>query len=333
MKELVTGAKAELGRIEAMGGAVAAVESGYMKSALVAAHAERRHRIESGEEIVVGLNKFETTEPNPLTSDLDTAIQTVDPEVEAKAAAAVKAWRDARDADPAKKARAEAAIARLKADAATSVNLMAASLECARAEVTTGEWAQALREEFGEFRAPTGVSGSVGVSRGGDSPAAAELAKVRARVAATGDELGEKLRVLVGKPGLDGHSNGAEQIAVRARDAGFEVVYQGIRLTPEQIVSAAIAEDVHLVGLSILSGSHMELVPEVLKGIRDAGLTDVPLVVGGIIPESDGAALKAMGVAAVFTPKDFGITDIMGEFVDLIRAARGLAPDRELAAV
>ena len=203
---------------------------------------------------------------------------------------------------------------------------MAATLECARAKVTTGEWAQALRAEFGEYRAPTGVSGSVGVGSG--ATPSGDLAAVRAQVAATGEELGEKLRVLVGKPGLDGHSNGAEQIAVRARDAGFEVVYQGIRLTPEQIVAAAIAEDVHLVGLSILSGSHMELVPDVLRGLRDNGAGDVPVVVGGIIPEADGAALRAAGVAAVFTPKDFGLNDIMGRFVTIIRASRGLEPLR-----
>jgi (2R)-ethylmalonyl-CoA mutase len=200
---------------------------------------------------------------------------------------------------------------------------MPATLECARAGVTTGEWAGALREEFGEYRAPTGVSGSVGV--GGAEPGD-DLARVRSVVARTGEELGEKLRVLVGKPGLDGHSNGAEQVAVRARDAGFEVVYQGIRLTPEQIVAAAVAEDVHLVGLSILSGSHMELVPEVLRGLREAGAADVPVVVGGIIPESDAAALREAGVAMVFTPKDFGLNEIMGEMVGVIRQARGLAP-------
>jgi (2R)-ethylmalonyl-CoA mutase len=198
---------------------------------------------------------------------------------------------------------------------------MAATLECARAKLTTGEWAMALRDRFGEYRAPTGVSGSVGVSA---AEAGSELAAVRSVVADTGKELGEKLRILVGKPGLDGHSNGAEQIAVRARDAGFEVVYQGIRLTPDEIVAAAVAEDVHLVGLSILSGSHMELVPEVLKGLRDAGCGDVPVVVGGIIPESDAAALTAQGVAAVFTPKDFGLNEIMGRFVAIIRESRGL---------
>ncbi|WP_344255826.1 protein meaA [Terrabacter carboxydivorans] len=320
---LVSGARAEMGRIEEMGGAVAAVESGYMKSALVASHAERRRRIEAGDAVIVGLNRFETTEPNPLTADLDTAIQTVDADVERHASEAVRAWRETRDADPERRARADDALERLRADAASGANLMPASLECARAGVTTGEWTAALREQFGEYRAPTGVSGSVGV---GSSEPGDALSHVRELVARTGEELGEKLRILVGKPGLDGHSNGAEQVAVRARDAGFEVVYQGIRLTPEQIVAAAVAEDVHLVGISILSGSHMELVPEVLRGLRDAGAGDVPVIVGGIIPESDAAALRAAGVAMVFTPKDFGLNDIMGEMVGVIRAARGLAP-------
>jgi (2R)-ethylmalonyl-CoA mutase len=303
-----------------MGGAVPAVESGYMKSALVASHSLRRQRIESGEDVVVGVNRFETTEPNPLTADLDAAIQTVDHDVEAKAVAAVREWRERRDADPQGRQRAAAALADLAADARSGANLMRASLEAARAGVTTGEWAQALREEFGEFRAPTGVSGSVGVSSGGS----AELAAVRAEVRRTEEELGERLRVLVAKPGLDGHSNGAEQVAVRARDAGFEVVYQGIRLTPEQIVAAAVAEDVHLVGISILSGSHMELVPEIIAGLRDAGAGDVPVIVGGIIPDTDARALRDRGVAAVFTPKDFGLTDIMARFVEIIRSSRGL---------
>ena len=318
--ELVAGARSEIDRVQEMGGAVVAVESGYMKSALVASHSARRQRIESGEDVVVGLNRFTTTEPNPLTADLDAAIQTVDPQVEQAAVTAVRAWREARDADPAKKARAEAALERLRADAATDVNLMPATLECAQAELTTGEWAQALREQFGEYRAPTGVSGSVGVQGGG-----ADLAEVREAVRRTGEELGERLRVLVGKPGLDGHSNGAEQVAVRARDAGFEVVYQGIRLTPDEIVAAAVAEDVHLVGISILSGSHMELVPAILTGLREAGLADVPVIVGGIIPQADAALLTAQGVAAVFTPKDFGLTEIMAEFVRIIRDSRGLA--------
>jgi (2R)-ethylmalonyl-CoA mutase len=324
--ELVEGARAEMARVQELGGAVAAVEGGYMKSALVASHARRRQRIESGEDVVVGVNRFQTTEPNPLTADLDTAIQAVDPAVEAQAAAAVRRWREERDAEPVRAAAAAEALERLRADARSGANLMAASLAAVRAGLTTGEWAQALREEFGEFRAPTGVGGSVGVAPGtGDG-----LAGVREEVRRTGEELGERLRILVAKPGLDGHSNGAEQVAVRARDAGFEVVYQGIRLTPEQVVSAAVAEDVHLVGVSILSGSHMELVPRILEGLRAAGAGEVPVIVGGIIPESDARALTDLGVAAVFTPKDFGLTDIMARLVALIRESRGL--DKEPAA-
>ncbi|HEX6149632.1 MAG TPA: protein meaA [Nocardioides sp.] len=320
--ELVEGARAELDRVQALGGAIAAVESGYMKQALVTAHAARRARIEAGEEIIVGVNRFESTEPSPLTADLDAAIQAADPEAEAAAIRSVEEWKAGRDEG----AVAEA-LARLAADAKTDTNLMPATLAAARAGATTGEWAGTLREVFGEFRAPTGVAGAVGVA-GQVGRAADALAAVRARVKATADQLGGRLRLLVGKPGLDGHSNGAEQVAVRARDAGFEVIYQGIRLTPEEIVAAAVAEDVHCVGLSILSGSHMELVPSVLDGLRAAGAEDVPVIVGGIIPDADGRRLREAGVAAVYTPKDFGLTEIMDGIVDQIRAANGLEPDR-----
>ncbi|MER6139801.1 protein meaA [Streptomyces sparsogenes] len=316
---LTEAATAEIERIQEMGGAMAAVESGYLKAQLVASHAERRARIEAGEEKIVGVNCYESTEPNPLTADLDTAIMTVDPANEARVVEALRAWRDGRE-----EGRAQDSLAALKKAAAGSDNLMAASLECARAGVTTGEWAGALREVFGEFRAPTGVGGApVAVAAETGTP----LAAVRAKAAATAADLGVgALRLLVGKPGLDGHSNGAEQIAVRARDAGFEVVYQGIRLTPEQIVSAAVAEDVHCVGLSILSGSHTELVPDVLARLRAAGAADIPVIVGGIIPAADAAALREAGVAAVFTPKDFGITEIIGRIVDEIRTANQLDP-------
>jgi ethylmalonyl-CoA mutase len=313
--ELVQGAREEMDRVQALGGAIAAVESGYMKQALVSSHAARRGRIESGEDKVVGVNCFETTEPSPLTADLDAAIQTADPEAERSALRSVEEWKAQRD-----EAEVSAALERLATDAKSGVNLMEATLAAARAGATTGEWAGTLREVFGEFRAPTGVSGAVGVAEAG-----AELTEVRERVRQTGEELGGRLRLLVGKPGLDGHSNGAEQVAVRARDAGFEVVYQGIRLTPEQIVAAAVAEDVHCVGISILSGSHMELVPAVLEGMRAHGLRDVPVIVGGIIPSADAARLKEMGVAEVFTPKDFGLTEIMGGIVDAIRRAHQLA--------
>ncbi|GAA0601328.1 protein meaA [Kribbella sandramycini] len=309
--ELVEGAREEIDRVQAMGGAVAAVESGYLKQALVASHAERWQRIESGEQVVVGVNKFENTEPSPLTADLDTAIQTVDPAAEQAALASLREWRAQRDAKA-----VETALTKLRATAKGSDNLMPATLECVRAGVTTGEWAGVLREMFGEYRAPTGVSGSVGVSAGGEA-----IAAVREKVASTSTELGGRLRFLVGKPGLDGHSNGAEQVAVRARDVGFEVIYQGIRLTPEQIVAAAVAEDVHCVGLSILSGSHMELVPAVVAGLREAGLEDVPVVVGGIVPDADARALLASGVAAVYTPKDYDLTGMMSDMVDVIRRA------------
>ncbi|HET9944869.1 MAG TPA: protein meaA [Actinomycetes bacterium] len=314
---LVAEARAEMARIEEMGGAVAAVENGYLKGELVASHALRRARVESGEDVVVGVNRFTETEPSPLTADLDAAIQAVDPLVEQRAVAAVRAWREQRDATA-----VDAALHGLRDAAKTAENLVPATLACARAGVTTGEWAGVLREVFGSYRAPTGVTGSVGTASAGE-----DLQAVREAVRATGAELGTRLRLLVGKPGLDGHSNGAEQIAVRARDAGFEVAYQGIRLTPAQIAAAAVEEGVHCVGLSILSGSHRELVPEVLRLLREAGAGDVPVVVGGIIPDADARWLEEQGVAAVFTPKDFEITGIIGEIVRVVRAAHDLPVD------
>jgi (2R)-ethylmalonyl-CoA mutase len=312
--ELVAGAQEEIDRIEAMGGAVAAVESGYLKQALVASHAERRRRIESGEQIVVGVNAYENTEPSPLTADLDTAVQTVDPAAESAALESLQRWRAQRD-----DGAVQSALSGLREAAKGSGNLMPATLTCARAGATTGEWAGVLREVFGEYRAPTGVSGSGSISAGGEA-----ISAVRSELARTADELGGRLRLLVGKPGLDGHSNGAEQVAVRARDVGFEVIYQGIRLTPEQIVAAAVAEDVHCVGLSILSGSHRELVPQVVKGLREAGLADVPVVVGGIVPDADARALLEAGVAAVYTPKDYDLTAMLSGVVRVIRHAHGL---------
>ncbi|MEV4493054.1 protein meaA [Micromonospora coxensis] len=313
--DIVTGARVELEKVLEMGGVVAAVETGYLKSALVASLADRRRRIEAGTDVVVGVNRFTETEPSPLTAAGAEAVEQVDPAVEAAATASVREWRAGRDA-----AAVDAALARLRADAATTTNLMDATLECVRAGVTTGEWAGALRQVFGEYRAPTGLAGAAGA--GGD----ATLGGVRERVAATARELGSgRLRLLVGKPGLDGHSNGAEQIAVRARDAGFEVVYQGIRLTAGQIVAAAVEEDVDLVGLSVLSGSHLAAVPAVLDGLRAAGRGDLPVVVGGIIPAGDADALRAAGVARVFTPKDFALTGIIDELVTVIRQANGLA--------
>jgi (2R)-ethylmalonyl-CoA mutase len=315
--EIMAGAREEIERVGQVGGAVAAVESGYMKSRLVSALAEYRRGMEDGERILVGVNKFETTEPSPLQAEGLKAIETIDPAVEKQAVAAIEAWRAHRD---------NAAVARsldeLRRVAKTSDNLFDATLECARAGVTTGEWAGTLREVFGEYRAPTGVSGSVSPGVGG-----AELLRVRDRVTATGAELGQRLRILVGKPGLDGHSNGAEQVAVRARDVGFEVIYQGIRLTPEQIVAAAVQEGVHVVGLSVLSGSHLAVVPQVVDGLRSAGAGDIPLIVGGIIPPGDAKLLLDHGIARVFTPKDYELTDIMDAIVTLIRETHGLPQD------
>ncbi len=305
------GAREEIDRILELGGAVEAVESGYLKSALVSSLALRRRRIESGEDVVVGVNKYTETEPNPLMGGEDGGILTVDKAVEESAKDAIREWRAGRDA-----AAVDDALNALRDAAKTDVNLMEPSLACARVGVTVGEWAGVLREVFGEYRPPTGVSGATG---GGHEGA---LNDVQARVRALGSSLGRPLKFLVGKPGLDGHSNGAEQIAVRARDAGFEVVYSGIRLTPAQIVNSAVEEDVDVVGLSVLSGSHLSVVPDVVAGLREAGLDDVPVVVGGIIPDADAAWLRENGVARVFTPKDFEITDVLAQIVDAVEAAR-----------
>ena len=316
--ELVAGAEAEMAEVAELGGMVPAVESGYLKARLVAAHAARRARIESGQDQVVGVNCFQATEPSPLTADADAAVHHVDPAYERAVLADLAEWCQRRD-----QAAVLAALGRLRADAARpDVNLMDATLACARAGVTTGEWSFALREVFGEYRAPTGVGGAPVSAAPGE-----DLAAVRLAARATAAEIGAgRLRLLLGKPGLDGHSNGVEQIAVRARDAGFEVIYAGIRLTPGQIAAAAAAEDVHCVGLSILSGGHAELVPEVLRRMRRLKAADIPVVVGGIIPASDARDLRAQGVAAVFTPADFGITAIVGRIVDVIRRAHGLEP-------
>jgi (2R)-ethylmalonyl-CoA mutase len=297
-----------------MGGAVAAVETGYMKARLVESNTTRLQAIESGDMTVVGVNRFTTTEVSPLTAG-EGSIQTVDPAVEAAAIERIKAWRAARDARS-----AASALAALKAAAQSGDNIMPPSVACAKAGVTTGEWAQTLREVFGEFRAPTGVGEGARAPVGAD--AVAQIDKVQGEVARVSKKLGRRLKILVGKPGLDGHSNGAEQIAVRARDCGFEVVYEGIRLTPAQIVNAALEEGVHLIGLSILSGSHLALVEDVLTAMRAEGLDDIPLIVGGIIPVEDEARLRQMGVAAVYTPKDFDLTGIMA---DLVRVAEEAA--------
>jgi ethylmalonyl-CoA mutase len=305
--ELKREARAELARIDATGGAVAAVETSYMKQKLVESNARRLGAIERGEQVVVGVNQFVETEPSPLAAGAE-AILTVSERVETEQVERLKAWRERRDARA-----ATAALDALKAAAQEDRNIMPASIECAKAGVTTGEWGAALREVFGEYRAPTGVSGAA--AHPGDG-----LDRVRAEVERVSRKLGRRIKFLVGKPGLDGHSNGAEQIAVRARDAGMEVVYEGIRLTPAEIVNAALEEGVHVVGLSILSGSHVRLVKDIVARMREAGLDDVPLVVGGIIPPEDERLLKAAGVAAVYTPKHFELNRIMADIVRIVDA-------------
>jgi ethylmalonyl-CoA mutase len=285
------------------GGAMQAVD--VMKAELVRSNAERLRRIETGEQTVVGVNAYTDAEPSPLV-DEQGGILVVDDAAEADQIALLEAARRARDDDA-----VAAALDELRSDAATDANLMPASIACAKAGVTTGEWAQVLRETFGEYRGPTGV-GEGAVTRTGSG----ELEAARARVREVERQLGRKLRILVGKPGLDGHSNGAEQVAIRARDLGMEVVYEGIRLTPEQIVRAAVDEDVHLVGLSVLSGSHLSLVPQVIDGLRREG-HDVPVVAGGIIPTADAAKLRDAGVAAVFTPKDYSLTAVLADVAEL----------------
>ncbi|MYB13257.1 MAG: protein meaA [Rhodospirillaceae bacterium] len=318
--ELKREATAELARIEAMGGAVAAVESGYMKQRLVASNARRVAAIEAGEQVVVGVNRWTESAPSPLTENPgdgadgsgDGGFLAVDPAAEAAQVASLAEWRAARD-----EAAAQAAIAELERTVRDGGNVMEPSIACAHAGVTTGEWGGALRGVFGLYRAPTGVGAAPAVRPASEDGMAA-LEAVRGRVEALSRRLGRRLKMLVGKPGLDGHSNGAEQIAVKARDCGIEVVYEGIRLTPAQIANAAVQEDVHIVGLSILSGSHAALVGDVVARLADQGLADVSVVVGGIVPPADAEALKAAGVAAVYTPKDFDLTAIMGEIVDIV---------------
>ncbi|MEQ8377590.1 protein meaA [Parvibaculum sp.] len=298
-------AREELARIEEMGGAVAAVESAYMKERLVESNSARLEEIEAGRQVVVGVNKYEESSPSPLSTGAG-SIHVVDKGVEAEQIAALKKWRETRDNDA-----VAAALADLRAAAKEGRNIMEPSIACAKAGVTTGEWGTALRETFGEYRAPTGVSSAARNAPG-------DLDRVREMVNAVSSKLGRKLKFLVGKPGLDGHSNGAEQIAVRARDSGMDVVYEGIRLTPEQIVKAAQDGEVHVIGLSILSGSHISLVEDVMTRLKAAGLDTIPVVVGGIIPADDEEKLRAAGVSAIYTPKDFQINDIMAEVVRLV---------------
>jgi (2R)-ethylmalonyl-CoA mutase len=308
VEQLKAEATAEMARIADMGGAVAAIEVAYMKQRLVESNLKRLSAIEAGEQTVIGVNAYTEAEPSPLSTG-EGSILTVDAAVERGQIERLKAWRAERDGAAVAKALAELASA-----AKEDRNVMPASIVCARAGVTTGEWTDALRAVFGEYRAPTGVARAIGVSDG-------RLDAARREVETVSRRLGRRIKILVGKPGLDGHSNGAEQIAVRARDCGMEVVYEGIRLTPERIVNAALEESVHVVGLSILSGGHVALVAEVLEGLRQAGIGDVPVVVGGIIPPADAEALIKTGVARVYTPKDFDLTQIMRDIVAVVDRA------------
>jgi (2R)-ethylmalonyl-CoA mutase len=322
VSELLEGARSEMAVVAEHGGAVEAVP--YMKGALVDSHRERIRRIEAGEQIVVGQNRFTETEDSPLTADGDGGILVVDPAVEAQQIEAVRRWRSERDQAAVDAALAELARVAGEADARENdvrendvrENLMVPTIAAARAGATTGEWARTLREVFGSYRAPTGVGEASGALLAND-----QLSELREEVAQLQEQLGRRPKILVGKPGLDGHSNGAEQIAVRARDSGMDVVYEGIRLTPAQIAASALQEGVHVIGLSILSGSHQELIPAVIDALREAGV-QAPVVVGGIIPDQDVAALKQAGVAAVYTSKDFDITRIMRDIVELL-SARG----------
>jgi len=324
VEELLDGARAEMAVVAEHGGAVEAVP--YMKAALVDSHRERIRRIEEGEQVVVGQNRFTETEDSPLTADAEGGILVVDPAVEAEQIEAVRRWRAQRDQAAVDEALAALARAardeRAGASSPEGENLMVATIAAARAGATTGEWARTLREVFGSYRAPTGVGEAAALGQAGiDS----ELGELRGEVARLQEKLGRRPKILVGKPGLDGHSNGAEQIALRARDSGMDVVYEGIRLTPAQIAASALQEGVHVIGLSILSGSHRELIPAVIGALHDAGVA-APVVVGGIIPEQDVAPLRDAGVAAVYTPKDFDLTRIMRDIVALVDAGANGSP-------
>ena len=307
---LKEGARHELANLDSMGGAISSIE--YMKSRLVDSNAERLNRIERNETVVVGVNKFTTGEPSPLMSG-DGGIMVVDPAVEEDQISRLNRWRASRD---------EAAVAKALTDlrkaAAEGQNVMAPSIAAAKAGVTTGEWAAQMRAVFGEYRGPTGVSRSVSNKTEG-------LDDIRSAVDAVSDKLGRRLKFLVGKPGLDGHSNGAEQIAFRARDCGMDIEYEGIRLTPDQIIASAREKEAHVIGLSILSGSHIPLVKDLMQKLQEANLAHIPVIVGGIIPDDDAERLLAMGVAKVYTPKDFELNSIMADIVTLADPVRTAA--------
>ena len=317
VNELIAGARREIDNVEAQGGIIAAIESGYIKRELVGSHMSRLRAIESGELKIIGLNCFQETADSPLTTGSDGAIMKSDPEAERQQIERLQQHRRQRnDAD------VRAALQGLSDAAKGGDNIMPSSIRCALAGVTTGEWGDLLRAVFGEFRPPTGVD--IAIDSREVLGRKDQVSELRERVGRTGNALGRPLKILVGKPGLDGHSNGAEQVAVKARDVGFEVVYDGIRLTPQQIAQAAQEEGVHVVGLSILSGSHMELVGSVLQELRARDLAALPVVAGGIIPPADAERLRSLGVRAIYTPKDFNLNSIMGDIVDVVRENNGL---------
>ena len=313
-KELEDAADAELTKIMEMGGVIEALEAGYLKHGLVASNAKRLQEIESGDRVVVGVNRFAEGESSQLTQGMTSTFLSVDDSIEEEQIGILQDFRKRRNADA-----VASALDRLRETLATGENIMVASIECAEAGVTTGEWTDVLRGIFGEYKAPTGVSG---ISAGQYSTQ--ETQQVNARVRQLSEELGRNLKILIGKPGLDGHSNGAEQVAVKARDVGMEVVYEGIRLTPEQIAESALQEGVHVVGLSILSGSHLKLVPEVVRCMNDRGLDKIPVVLGGIIPEGDVEKMNLEAIRKVYAPKDYNLNKIMREVTDIVADANGI---------
>jgi (2R)-ethylmalonyl-CoA mutase len=312
--ELIAGAEAEMEQVATQGGMVTAIETGHVKRELVKSHTERMRAIENGDLKIIGVNCFQQTAESPLTTGTDSGIMKVDSQAEQDQIQALQAFRASRN-----QADVERTLAALREAATGNTNIMPASIDCARAGVTTGEWSQVLRDVFGEYRAPTGID----ISGSNQGQSAAAIA-IRERVQETGTQMGRPLRLLIGKPGLDGHSNGAEQIAVKGRDVGFEIVYEGIRLTPKQIARAAQEEGVHLIGLSVLSGSHLELAADIATELAELGLADIPVIVGGIIPEDDAAQLKQRGIAAIYTPKNVDMNAIMADMLNIIRQKNGL---------
>ena len=319
VNELKVTTKEELAKIEDMGGAIVAVESGYMKQQLVQSNSKRLESIESGEQTVVGVNRWSESEPSPLIDSNTENILSVPEEVENTAVEKITAWREQRDNN-----KCEIALTELKRAATNQENIMEASINCAKVGVTTGEWGATLRAVYGEFRAPTGVGVTHAINDGNDN-----VSDIQKRVHQLAAKMGRRLKFLIGKPGLDGHSNGAEQIAVRARDCGMEVIYEGIRLTPAQIANTALEEDVHIIGLSILSGSHLPLVRDILDKMQTSGINHIPIIVGGIIPDNDKKELIDLGIAAVYTPKDFQLNDIMTDVVNIVQQRNEL--DRKSA--